>query len=204
MDSMEMFRQIAPSGIINKSIVDQKDGSNPGDRMEDGADAKPAVANDEENKDGLVPGEKPDLNFAGGIPGKEDPRGERAASANPSAPDTTDSPSTANLLDKDSRSIYTSAVTGHEEPKDPALAYRTHPDFDASKVPEGHVENEDRGEELEKPAGEVHPVPKTAEESAKPGKGEAVVAEKDSQEARETYEEMSRVTPAQCPFMNKE
>lgn len=60
-------------------------------------------------------------------------------------------------------------------------------------------------EHLEQDPKEVHPHQKTMEEKVHPEAGEAVAAEPRSEETRMTFEEMSRITPSECPFlMNRE
>lgn len=176
-DSMDMFRQIAPNGIINKEII--------GQQTKKEEDSPTPAATQTESK------AIPDRSVAGGIP-ESDPADERAASANTGAPDTTNTTPPA-LLDGSSTSIYTSAVNGNAEPKDPAKT-----NAESTSAPD------EWDEMLAKPADEVHPFRKDAEDAAKPGAGDAVAAAADSEEAKATYEEMSKVTPMQCPFMNKE
>lgn len=60
-------------------------------------------------------------------------------------------------------------------------------------------------EHLERPSSQVHPQPKDAEDQVSPAAGEAVVAAPDSEETRLTHEEMSHMSPSECPFlMNRE
>ncbi|KAH9837490.1 hypothetical protein Tdes44962_MAKER01846 [Teratosphaeria destructans] len=54
---------------------------------------------------------------------------------------------------------------------------------------------------LEKPAGEVHPHPHHAVEEMQPQPGEAVAVPATAEETVMTHEEMSRITPSECPFM---
>ncbi|KAF2770337.1 hypothetical protein EJ03DRAFT_335542 [Teratosphaeria nubilosa] len=54
---------------------------------------------------------------------------------------------------------------------------------------------------LEKPADEVHPHPHNAEEEVQPQPGEAVAVPATAEETTMTHEEMSRITPNECPFM---
>jgi hypothetical protein len=58
-------------------------------------------------------------------------------------------------------------------------------------------------EELANP--EQYPHPHTMEEAVEPGPGEAVAVAPTSEETILTHEEMSKITPAECPFlMNRE
>ena len=54
---------------------------------------------------------------------------------------------------------------------------------------------------LDKPANVVHPHPKDMEEMVQPHAGEAIAVPANTQETRLTHEEMSRISPAECPFM---
>ncbi|KAL9080331.1 MAG: hypothetical protein Q9157_000859 [Trypethelium eluteriae] len=54
---------------------------------------------------------------------------------------------------------------------------------------------------LAKESDEVHPHLKEIETAVHPGPGEAVAASPDSEETKATHEEMSKVTPTECPFL---
>lgn len=132
-DPLEMFRQIAPHGIVNKEVVGSVDPAN------------------------------------SGLDNARNPR----------------SPASKRSRTKD---VYSSTVNGSETPQNPGWSSTP------SKV----------DKELPQLAAECHPFPKDAEEAAGPGTGDAVAAPADDHEKHATYREMSRVTPMQCPFMNKE
>jgi hypothetical protein len=58
---------------------------------------------------------------------------------------------------------------------------------------------------LESSADHVHPHPHTAEDRLQPRVGEAVTVAPTAEETRMTHEEMSRITPGECPsLMNRE
>lgn len=96
------------------------------------------------------------------------------------------------------RSIYSSAVTGNVE--DAARLGQTGEFYDESRDIRDKVD-----EHLESGAGNVHPHSKATEEAMQPQGGEAVAASATSEETRMTHEEMSRITPTECPFlMNRE
>ncbi|EON68802.1 hypothetical protein W97_08060 [Coniosporium apollinis CBS 100218] len=66
-----------------------------------------------------------------------------------------------------------------------------------------HVDSIDKF--LERPADIVHPHPHDMEKAVQPEAGEAVAAAPSSEEVKKTHEEMSRITPMECPFlMNRE
>lgn len=183
-DSMEMFRQIAPQGIINK----ENKGQDTSDTTTTTGAEDAEVAGVNAIKEASQPG------TAGGVP-KSKPEDERANSSVPdqSVPGSMRSTQDA-MIEGSKPSIYTSSVSGYEEPMKPLMTGS-----------ENHSAEPDQWEEaLEKPAAEIHPFPHDVEDKIKPGPGEAVVANPHSSEAMATYAEMSRVTPMECPFMNKE
>ncbi|KAI9711469.1 MAG: hypothetical protein M1820_002032 [Bogoriella megaspora] len=135
-DPLEMFRQISPSGIVNREIVAKK--------ASDGTTA----------------------------PGQEDL-------------------SEHTEEEKQALGLDTAAQSSTGGPKE--YPYRSSTDGD--KI----------DQHLEKSADVVHPHPKQMEQTVQPAPGEAVVAPASSTETNATHEEMSKVTPAECPFlMNKE
>lgn len=97
--------------------------------------------------------------------------------------------------DGSDHSPYSSSVTGNikeriSQNEDYSAASGLHDDVDRH---------------LEGTAEDVHPHPKTMENSVKPSAGEAVAVEPDSEETFMTHEEMSRISPSECPFlMNRE
>ena len=98
------------------------------------------------------------------------------------------------------RSIYSSAVSGDIED---VIKVAKSSSFVDESVTTGTYDAVDQ--HLERPADQVHPHPKNIEESVKPSAGEAVAAPVDSEETRETQQEMSNITPNECPtIMNRE
>lgn len=96
------------------------------------------------------------------------------------------------------RSIYSSAVTGNVE--NTVKLGQTGEFHDESRYIRDKVD-----EHLESGAEKVHPHSKAMEEVVQPQAGEAVAASATSEETRVTHEEMSRITPGECPFlMNRE
>lgn len=98
------------------------------------------------------------------------------------------------------RSMYTSAVTGNEDKiLEPAQRGEM---VDESKETGARDGVDDC---LERSAEEVHPQPKETEKNVQPEAGEAVATAPGSEETRATYEEMSRISASECPFlMNRE
>ncbi|KAI5370140.1 Putative NTF2-like domain superfamily protein [Septoria linicola] len=98
------------------------------------------------------------------------------------------------------RSIYSSSITGNEE--DVIKAAKRGEVVDESKATGTYDEVD---QHLERSADQVHPHPKDVEKSTKPEAGEAVAAGPDTEETRLTHEELSRISPGECPFlMNRE
>lgn len=184
-DSMEMFRQIAPQGIINKENVGQE--SAEADKPTTGVEDAKAAGVDAV-KEASNPG------TAGGIPNSK-PEDERANSSIPdqSTPATMRSTQDA-MIEGSKPSIYTSSVSGYEEPMKPSMTGSEDPSAEPDQWEEA----------LEAPASEIHPFSHDVEDKIKPGPGEAVVANPHSAETLAAYAEMSKVTPMECPFMNKE
>jgi len=180
-----MFRQIAPQGIINKENVGQ-----------DGAESdKPTTGTEDAQAAGVdAVKESSHPGTGGGIP-ESKPEDERANSSVPdqSVPGTMRSTQDA-MIEGSKPSIYTSSVSGYEEPMKPVMTGSENP----SAAPDS------REMALEKPATEIHPFPHDVEDKVKPGPGEAVAANPHSAEAMATYAEMSKVTPLECPWMNAE
>lgn len=244
-DPLDMFRQIAPNGIVNKQVIDSKthsvdkaaalddpipanDGAKIGEQhntpgTEHSNDAAPKSVSDasEPIKSDSEAGQTVSSNdTAQGIVETAASQGadvqtekvESNAAANTSSsscPVTghSRSNSSGNVWEKMSnpaeevgRSNYSSSVTGdvaqhlkaglNGEYTDDSTAAGVHDEVD---------------EHLEKSASVVHPHPKIMEEAVKPEAGEAVAVQPHTEETRMTHEEMSNITPAECPFlMNRE
>lgn len=98
------------------------------------------------------------------------------------------------------RSIYSSSITGNEE--DGIKAAKRGEVVDESKATGTYDEVD---QHLGRSADQVHPHPKDVEKSTKPEAGEAVAAGPETEETKLTHEEMSRISPGECPFlMNRE
>lgn len=98
------------------------------------------------------------------------------------------------------RSIYSSAVTGNVE--DVIKAARSD-DYVDESVMAGTHDAVDK--HLESSADTVHPHPKTMEDTVKPDPGEAVAVAGNTEETRQTYEELSEIKPEEKELiMNRE
>lgn len=99
-----------------------------------------------------------------------------------------------------SYSPYFSGVTG--DIKERVKFSQTGRQTDYSKLSGVHDEFD---KYLERPTEALHPHPRTMEERIKPSAGEAVVSGAETHETIMTHEEMSRISPSECPFlMNRE
>lgn len=95
---------------------------------------------------------------------------------------------------------YDSSVTGNVTERAELGRAGRAPDLEADAGVKDEIE-----EHLEGPADQVHPHVKTMEMRVKPDAGDAVAADADTEETIMTHEEMSKITPSECPFlMNRE
>lgn len=115
-DSMDMFRQIAPGGIINKEIVGEA--AKTEEIKPQGDAATPPTSNDDSTAtEDPAPTPNTSDASAGGIPSST-PSSELAASSNPYKPSTTTEPPHS-LPSHAATSPYSTAVTGSMEPAEP-------------------------------------------------------------------------------------
>ncbi|KAF2762417.1 hypothetical protein EJ05DRAFT_725 [Pseudovirgaria hyperparasitica] len=134
-DPLDMFRQIAPKGIVNREVVPL--------RADDGAGASADTESPSQSHDGA------DIGAEGGV---------RVSSS----------------------SLSESSVDAQTQEQAEEQA-------DAQEQEQEHIH------------------PHEMEDAVQPVAGEAVAAHPASAETQQTHEEMSRVTPAECPFlMNRE
>lgn len=217
-DPLDMFRQIAPHGVVNKQIIDHKVHSvDKAAALDDQAPVDHAAKDVQESAQPpqdtakiTDPVESAQNIVDSAASQGEDMKTEHTEPNNPSAScpvtgrsRTASSSSSAwekvsNPSEEVHRSQYSSSVTGnveeHMSQKDDHIDHS--PTSDSQDVVDQH---------LEKSASEVHPHPKDMETAVQPNAGEAVIAEANSEETRLTHEEMSRITPSECPFlMNRE
>ncbi|GAB7348150.1 hypothetical protein MBLNU459_g6166t1 [Dothideomycetes sp. NU459] len=215
-DPLDMFRQIAPYGVVNKQVINQKvhvndkaaalDDQSP---VDDGSSVEEGHASADENS-GIEFGNSPNGTKDIVSGGREVEKEETEPNTTPatcavSGHSRTASNTSSNTWEKvshptedNTRSQYSSSVTGKVEEQmgikgehiDYSLAPGTHDDID---------------QHLEGSASEVHPHPKDMEAAVRPSAGEAVVAGAQTEETRLTHEEMSKITSTECPFlMNRE
>lgn len=176
-DPLEMFRQMAPAGIVNRQAINKKVFA---------VDKAAAL-------DSSVLMDEPALHSH---PSRSRSQSRSSRDTKPAAATQTSEVSEVNVP----RSLYSSSVTGNVEDRlREGLLGTTRDQSAASGVRDGVDEH------LEKPATEVHPHPKTMEELLQPNPGEAVAAPPDSEETVMTHEELSTITATECPFlMNRE
>jgi hypothetical protein len=223
MDPLEMFRQIAPDGIVNKQPTTEKkdvveSALSQGSAQTDfpGSDGE-SIARKHNAPDGehhhdaapeeIIPkhisnvtGKAADEPIAAHV-AQHAENLEGTTSKSPIESDTR--PETKEnevMLHTDSISAQrqvTSDTTQSSATKNNAEDYKP-----------GRPESEIRDkidDHLEQPADFVHAHPKTVEEAIQPSAGQAVAAPGNSGETRITHEEMSQMSPGECPFlMNRE
>lgn len=206
-DPLEMFRQIAPNGVVNKvprtSADDHDDEHDEHDDHEHGESADVAKNEDVkaavEEVNGALPEEpKEEESKAANKP--DEPEIKQAAAAEPNKKAEADKGNQeVHELTKD----FEQKSSLHEESAPataPAIAPAT-----ATEPPVAVVEA----------ASNPNPAPTTdanadiyatraSQPPADPPGGDAVAAPASSEEAQRTHEELSRITRGECPFMNQE
>ncbi|KAH0343265.1 hypothetical protein KCU83_g8959, partial [Aureobasidium melanogenum] len=219
-DPLEMFRQIAPNGIVNKQVVDKRIDPSAALDIEvpsqDGLKLAQAHSSDHANEsqpanttttsDGQtnststsatcpVSGASMSAALSAGCPVmsamQQNMIGDPASA---SEGERTNEPNSKESIP---RSAYSSSVTGNEEHR---MSADNKVDYSQDAGVHDHVD-----EHLEKTAAEVHPHPHTMEQSVKPVVGDAVVSGPRSQETKLTHDEMSSITKDEEPLlMNRE
>jgi hypothetical protein len=209
MDPLEMFRQIAPQGIVNRQAMnreldkelalDEDASANSNSNPDDPTTQQPKAP---ETATAQTPAQTIITTAAtqGPTPQTSHPP-SNAPTTTTFLPPTTTPPRTASTPTDPTRSISSSSVTGAEEPT-PRTTTTTTTTTDESRAA-GVYDALDA--HLERAAELVHPQPKDVEQDVRPAAGEAVVAEAGSEETRRTHEEMGRLGVGECPFlMNRE
>jgi hypothetical protein len=219
-DPMEMFRQIAPNGIVNKQVVDKRiDPSTALDTeipSQDGV--KLAKAHSSDHPDESRPANTTSSSDAkaNSIPTSGTcPVSGASMSAALSAgcpvmsamqQSTISSPASSSegewvkvptKKEGIARSAQSSSVTGDVEQR---MSTSNKIDYSKDAGVHDHVD-----EHLESSAAQVHPHPHTMEQVVKPVIGDAVAAGPDSEETKLTHDEMSSITKEEEPLlMNRE
>jgi hypothetical protein len=217
---MEMFRQIAPNGIVNKQIVDKR--IDPSTALDTGVPSqdglKLAKAHSSDHSDESRPANttstsntetnSPSTSGTCPVSGASMSAALSAGCPVMSAMQQTTIGSPASSSEGEwvkvpkaeegiGRSAQSSSVTGDVEKRMSASNK-----IDYSKDA-GVYDNVD--EHLESSASQVHPHPYTMEQAVKPVIGDAVVAGPQSEETKLTHNEMSSVTKDEEPLlMNRE
>jgi hypothetical protein len=219
MDPLEMFRQIAPDGIVNKQPTTGKDGvaesaqsQGPVQTNFPGSDgesiARKHNATDGEHRHDAAPEDIIPKHISN-VTGKaaDEPASLHVAQSAQNLDGTT------SKLPKQSA---TSPETKEHDVMPPTDSISTQRQVTADTTqtsatkndPEERAESEIRDkidDHLEQSADVVHPHPKAVEKAVEPSAGQAVAAPANSEETRITHEEMSQMSPSECPFlMNRE
>lgn len=217
-DPMEMFRQIAPNGIVNRQVVDKRiDPSTALDDevpSQDGVKLAQAHSSDRPNEsrpaNSTSTSDTHDLSTSGRCPVSG---ASMSAALSAGCPvmsamqqTTISSPASSSEgewvkvpADKEgiARSAQSSSVTGDVEQR---MSTSNRIDYSKDAGVNDHVD-----EHLESSAAQVHPHPHTMEQAVKPVVGDAVVAGSQSEETKRTHDEMSSVTKDEEPLlMNRE
>jgi len=211
-DPLDMFRQIAPYGVVNKQVIDRKVHSvDKAAALDDQTTADTASKAVEEHvapKD-TVEVDEP-VKSAQDIVDSAATQGEgmktehvepkkssvtcpvSGRSRTPSSASSSAWEKVSNPAEEAPRSQYSSALTGNVEGH---IGHKT----------ESSTSTDEIDQHLASSASKVHPHPKDMEVAVQPNAGEAVVAAAYTEETRLTHEEMSRITSSECPFlMNRE
>lgn len=219
MDPLEMFRQIAPDGIVNKQPTTEKD------VVAEGAHSQESVKTDFPGSDGdsiarahnAADGEHrhdpaPEEIIPKHISNDTGKAADEPVSAHVVQPaenlDGTSSKS-PNKSDTSSETkandvmLPTDSKLGqHQVTSDMTPSSITKNDMEDEKPERAESEIRDKiDDHLEQSAEVVHPHPKTVEKALKPSAGQAVAVPGNSEETRITHEEMSQMSPGECPFL---
>ncbi|KAI5250309.1 hypothetical protein E4T43_00252 [Aureobasidium subglaciale] len=219
-DPIEMFRQIAPNGIVNKQIIDKRtdpstaldadvpsqDGvklaqAHSSDHADESSPDSAATTsnikkeNSSNNDTCPVSGASMSAALSAGCPVMSSMR-QGDASPVTSSPDG----EWIKVLTNEGaipRSAYSSSVTGDVENR---MSDDNKIDYDDKAGEHDHVD-----EHLESSATRVHPHPHTMEQVVKLVVGDAVVSGPESEETKLTHREMSSITKDEEPLlMNRE
>lgn len=219
-DPMEMFRQIAPNGIVNKQVVDKRiDPSTALDTEVPSQDGvKLAQAHDSDHPDESQPvttastsnTQKENIPSGGTCPVSGVSMSAALSAGCPvmsaMQQHTISSPASSSEGEWEkvpsdqegiSRSAQSSSVTGDVEQR---MSASNQIDYSKDAGVHDHVDKH-----LESSAAQVHPHPHTMEQQVKPVIGDAVAAGPHSEETKLTHDEMSGITKDEEPLlMNRE
>jgi hypothetical protein len=221
-DPLEMFRQIAPGGIVNKEIMNRKVDladaletvvpQNNGVKIaEEHNDPSSEHANDPAPKD-VVP--KQISNGTGEPADAFVPHQGADTEKSAEKPDSEPTDVAQEIVASAAENGVATELSKPASNFDPATSTFKIDDSANETKQNGEKVDESRAtgtydavdEHLESSADKVHPHPSDMEDTVKPAAGEAVAAPADSTETRMTHEEMSSLSNAgECPFlMNRE
>jgi hypothetical protein len=221
-DPLEMFRQIAPGGIVNKEIMNRKVDladaletvvpQNNGVKIaEEHNDPSSEHANDPAPED-VVP--KQISNGTGKPADAFVPHQGADTEKSAEKPDSEPTDVAQEIVASAAENGVATELSKPASNFDPATSTFKIDDSANETKQNGEKVDESRAtgtydavdEHLESSADKVHPHPSDMEDTVKPAAGEAVAAPADSTETRMTHEEMSSLSNAgECPFlMNRE
>lgn len=233
-DPLEMFRQIAPGGIVNKEVMNRK--VDPTDALDTVVPQNDGVKIAQEHNDPSSEHSKEpapqdilpkQVSNSTGEPadafvphqGADTEKAAEKVTSDPSGPAQEIVASAADNgvdaeLSKPASNFTESTSNGDSITKDPEQTINQVVETRTTGPQNTNGTDESRAtgtfdavdEHLEGSAEKVHPHPHDMEETVEPVAGEAVAAPADSTETRMTHKEMSRLGNAgECPFlMNRE
>ena len=214
-DPLDMFRQIAPQGIVNKQIIDKK--IDPSTAMDmvipDNDGVKIAQEHNQSGTEHSHDAEETPAYFKPGAPATtvgitssinglkvtDDIEGNASVS---DALQATNSKAFTDAGGSADSYVSSDHILGQSATKETSAPAE---EGDAEEDQFHDAEDASIEKHLEQSADVVHPHPKDMEHAVQPDAGEAVAVSPHSTETRLTHEEMSRISPAECPFlMNRE
>lgn len=197
---MDMFRQIAPDGIVNKQIVETKiakeeakeEPVNDGVMIAQEHNHQNASAHQHDLEPSAVLPK--DISSSTGLPAD--------AFVSHQGADVTKAVEMPYLIPGSTTGSQTKAVHASSLPVDHSHAISSFDDSDGSDKTWEKVDAPPQ-KELQKILQGDHP--KGMEEAVAPEAGQAIAVPATSEETRLTHEELSSITPMECPFlMNRE
>jgi hypothetical protein len=221
MDPLEMFRQIAPDGIVNKQPTTEKqipsEVSQPqGSAQVPGSDgesiAREHNAADGKHRNDAAPEEiiPKHISSVTGTAADE-PASTQVAERTENLEETSSKPQitsdTGPKTKENDVILPTDSVSAQAQATSATMQYSaTKNEIEDGKPGRDQSEIRDKIDDyLEQSADVVHPHPKNVEKAVEPSAGQAVAAPANSEETSITREELGQMSPGKCPFlMNRE
>ncbi|KAI9725716.1 MAG: hypothetical protein M1828_002599 [Chrysothrix sp. TS-e1954] len=192
-DPLEMFRQIAPKGIVNKEIVDAKDGAL--DRASSAEAQIEKTTSDMARLDETGAMLNGSMSTESGSPaGYPSQETDHEASSEKSV--------SSMYLDRGADQSHSGGATS------PSSSIRTRPTSKKQGTKSftggAPVASGSAAADVTNTPMEINDVPEASAHTHQLKSFEAHAAHADSEQAKSTHEEMSTITPMECPFLNGE